>query len=148
MKKLILAAAGIYFLLTAIALKATAQVTFTGQITAEVIEAIIATESSPMTLNFSLTDNSINPASFSVSGVKDAAFAITLPAGPTTLTSNSGDTITVSGWTAASGHENDALILSDGIQTVKVGAILQDGVINDIPKGVYAGSYQITFAYN
>lgn len=93
--------------------------------------------------------NSISPASFSVSGAKDATFSVTLPGGPTTLTSATGSsTMMVTGWTATSEKGDDAYVLAGGTQKVMVGATLRVGDINDNPTGVYTGSYQITFAYN
>jgi hypothetical protein len=37
---------------------------------------------------------------------------------------------------------------SDGTQTIMVGATLNMGTIENYPKGIYAGSYDITFIYN
>ncbi|MCX6226443.1 MAG: DUF4402 domain-containing protein [Bacteroidia bacterium] len=172
MKKLKLITLGITSFLAFASGGATAQVTAAGHIFAEVIDAITAFESSPMnfgrfstgdqggsivipasgaavsTSSVITTDSEINPATFSVSGAKDATFSVTLPEGPTTLTSHTGDTMTVTDWTATSGKGDDAYILAGGIQTVKVGATLQVGSINDNPKGIYTGSYKVTFAYN
>ncbi len=173
MKNSILIAAAIASFLVFTAGRVNAQVTATGHISAEVIEGITAGESSSMnfgrfstgdlggsiiipasgaaisTSSVVTADSNINPATFSVSGAKDATFAVTLPQGPTTLTSISGaNTMMVTDWTATSGQGTDEYVLAGGIQTVKVGATLQVGTINDNPKGIYTGSYQVTFAYN
>lgn len=172
MKSLILTTAWIICSLTLTSGRANAQATVTGHIFAEVIEGITATESSSMnfgrfstgdqggsiitpgngaatsTSTVVTADNNINPATFSVSGAKDVTFSVTLPAGPTTLTNISGGSMRVTDWTATSGQGNDAYVLAGGMQTVKVGATLQVGTINDNPKGIYTGSYKVTFAYN
>lgn len=172
MKTLILIAAGIICSLTLTPGKANAQATATGHIFAEVVEGVTAGESTSMNFGRFSTgdqggsiivptsgaaiststvvpaDSNINPATFSVSGAKDATFSVTLPQGPATLTNISGGSMKVTDWTATSGQGSDAYILAGGIQTVKVGATLQVGSINDNPKGIYTGSYKITFAYN
>lgn len=173
MKTLILIAVWIICSLTLTSGRANAQVTATGHISAEVVEGITAGESSSMnfgrfstgdqggsiiipangaaisTSSVVSADSNINPATFSVSGAKDATFSVTLPAGPTTLTSISGaNTMMVTDWTATSGQGSDGYVLAGGIQTVKVGATLQVGTYNDNPKGIYTGSYKVTFAYN
>lgn len=149
-----------------------AQATATGHISAEVIDAITAFESTPMSFGRFSTgdqggsiivpsngaaiststvitaDSNINPATFSVSGAKNATFSVTLPEGPALLTSTSGDTMEVSDWTASSGQGNDEYVLAGGTQKVSVGATLRVGSINNNPKGVYSGSYKVTFAYN
>jgi hypothetical protein len=148
------------------------QTTATGHISAEVIDAITAFESTPMSFGRFSTgdqggsivvpsnggaiststvitaDSNINPATFSVTGAKDATFSVTLPEGPTLLTSSSGDIMVVSDWTTSSGQGSDAYVLAGGTQKVSVGATLQVGSMNDNPKGVYSGSYKVTFAYN
>ena len=165
-------AALIFCSLTLTTGQANGQVTATGHISAEVIDAITAVESSPMNFgSFSTGDqggsiiisakgaaiststvvaagSKILPATFAVSGAKDATFSVTLPEGPTTLTSIRGDTMMVTDWNATSGQGSDTYVLAGGIQKVTVGATLKVGTIDDNPKGVYTGSYQITFAYN
>jgi hypothetical protein len=150
-----------------------AQVSVTGNISAEVIEAITAIESSPMSFGrFSTGDqggeiiipaqgpatststvvstgSDINPATFSVSGAKDATFSVTLPQSPTTLTSNTGEgMMLVTDWSASTEKGSDTFVLNDGIQKVRVGATLRVGTMDENPKGIYTGSYQVTFAYN
>jgi hypothetical protein len=150
-----------------------AQARATGNISAEVIEAITAVEYSPMSFGrFSTGDqggeivippqgpaiststvvtagSDINPAIFSVSGARDATFSVTLPQGPTTLTSSTGEGVMlVTDWSASSEKGSDTFVLNEGIQKVKVGATLRVGTMDENPKGVYTGSYQVTFAYN
>lgn len=172
MKNLKLITLGIASFLAFSCLEVKAQATATGHISAEIIEAITAVESSPMNFGRFSTgdqggtivipasgaaiststvvsaDTNLNPATFSVSGAKDATFSVTLPEGPTTLTSLSGDTMQVTDWTASSDEGSDAYVLAGGIQKVKVGATLQVGSIDNNPKGIYTGSYKVTFAYN
>lgn len=174
MKNLLLTAVGFFFLLTIVAGKAMAQVTVTGHISAEVIDAINTMESDTMnfgsfstgdqggsiiiipgsgavvsTLTVVPSDDPGNPAVFSVAGSKDATFAITLPVGATILTHSSGfNALTVTDWTADSEQGSDAGALAGGSLKVSIGATLQVGTIDKNPKGIYTGSYQITFAYN
>jgi len=149
------------------------QATATGHIYAEVIEAVTAVETSAMSFGrFSpgdlggsilipasgaavatstvvTADSEINPATFSVTGAKNATFSVTLPEGPATLTSSDGTgVLKVTDWTATSSDGSDTYVLTGGTQTVKVGATLQVGSTNENPKGIYTGSYQVTFAYN
>jgi hypothetical protein len=173
MKNLILIAAGVASLLVFSSLRVNAQATATGHISAEVIEAITAVESTSMNFgSFVAGDqvgsivipasgagisgstvvtagSNITPATFSVSGAKNATFSVTLPEGPTTLTNLTGNgTLVVSDWTATSGQGSDSYVLADGTQKVKVGATLNVGTLEQNPKGTYTGSYQVTFSYN
>jgi hypothetical protein len=173
MKNLNILKLGIASFLAFCALEAGAQATATGHISAEVIEAITAVESTPMNFgSFTVGDQSgsiilpasgsvvststvvsagsaICPATFSVSGAKDATFSVTLPGGPTTLTNLDGaGTLVVTDWTATSEQGKEDYVLAGGSQKVKVGATLNFGTIDENPKGTYTGSYQVTFAYN
>jgi hypothetical protein len=173
MKMSILTAFGVAVIFLLAAFGANAQVSASGRISAEVIEALSAEESSSMnfgrfapgemggtviipakgaaisTSSVVSTNTNIAPAVFSVSGAKDATFSITLPDGPTTLTSASGsNTMLVDGWTATSEHGDDDYILAGGTQKVMVGATLKVGSADENPKGIYTGSFQVTFAYN
>jgi hypothetical protein len=172
-KNTILMTAGLACLFVFSSVGARAQTTATGHIFAEVIDAITAVESSSMSFGqFSTGDqggsitvpcnggaittdaivptgNSITPATFRVSGARDAAFTVSLPDGPTTLTSLTGNgTMTVSGWNATSAQGSDSYILAGGTQMIKVGATLKVGSPDQNPKGVYTGSYKVTFDYN
>jgi hypothetical protein len=39
-------------------------------------------------------------------------------------------------------------MLNGGSQEVKIGATLIVGSVNDNPKGIYTGTYFVTFSYN
>lgn len=172
MKNSVLTIAAAILVLTFSSVNVQAQATVTGHVFAEVVEALSIGESSSMnfgrfstgdqggsiviptngsalaTSSVVSADTNINPATFSVSGAKDAAFSVTLPDGPATLTNLDGGTMKVTDWTATSGEGTEAYVLAGGSQTVRVGATLQVGNTNDNPKGIYTGSYKITFAYN
>lgn len=148
--------------------------TASGHITAEVISAFTATETSQM--NFGrfapgpqggeiiLTPQSTisvlgsiykgpgsyNAASFYVSGDIDATYSISLPEGPVLLTSTSANakTMKVENWISIPAPGIGAGKLQDGFQVVYVGATLKVGTINDNPVGKYTGSYTITFDFN
>ena len=90
-----------------------------------------------------------NPGSFYVTGETDATFSITLPREPATLTNaDHSKTMIVSDWVTIPENGDPGAKLAGGAQTVKVGATLKVGPLDENPKGLYSGSYQITFAYN
>lgn len=89
-----------------------------------------------------------NPGSFLVSGEVDATFAIKLPEGPATLTNFESKTMVVSDWVSLPDNSEAGIRLDGGSKTILVGATLQVGSIEENPKGIYSGSYEITFAYN
>jgi hypothetical protein len=89
-----------------------------------------------------------NPGSFLVSGQVDATFAIKLPEGPATLTNFESKTMVVSDWVTLPDSGDAGIRLDGGSKTVLVGATLQVGSLDENPKGIYSGSYEITFAYN
>lgn len=87
--------------------------------------------------------------SFAVSGQGDATYAINLPKGPATLTSMDGTkTMEVDDWVTVPENGDARVRLEGGIQTVLLGATLRVGSLDENPKGLYTGSYEITFAYN
>jgi len=90
-----------------------------------------------------------NAASFYVSGDVDAAYTITLPAGPVVLThiSNS-KTMKIEDWISIPAPGIGAGKLQDGFQIVYVGATLKVGTLYDNPVGIYTGTYTITFDFN
>jgi hypothetical protein len=150
-----------------------AQVTVTGQVFAEVVEVITATETSQLNFgrfspghqggeiiitpdgNISTTGTVVmsggvhNAATFNITGEESATFSVTLPAGPVTLNHiNDSKTMVVNTW-ISDPSQGMWIELSDyGSQVVKVGATLEVGIRNDNPVGLYSGSYSITFAYN
>jgi hypothetical protein len=54
----------------------------------------------------------------------------------------------VSDWVTIPENGDTGIRLDGGVQTVLVGATLKVGSLDENPKGIYTGSYQITFAYN
>ena len=150
-----------------------AQVTVTGQVFAEVVEVITATETSQLNFgrfspgsqggeiiitpdgNISTTGTVVmsggvhNAATFNITGEDGATFSVTLPDGPVTLNHiNDAKTMVVDTW-VSDPSQGMWIDLSDhGSKVVKVGATLEVGIRNDNPVGLYSGSYSITFAYN
>ena len=151
----------------------TPPVSATGHVIAEVIPVFSASETSqmnfgrfapgPMGGQIILTpENTIsvlgsvftgtgthNAASFYVSGDVDAAYSISLPAGPVLLThTSSAKTILIKDWVSIPSPGIGAGVLQNGFQIVYVGATLKVGTLYDNPVGVYTGSYTITFDFN
>lgn len=173
MKKLIFILVGILALQAVEAVKVSAQVRATAQISATVVIPLAANEASQ--LNFGrffpgtqggtiiigpdgavtstatvVTDASQgNPGSFLVSGEVDATFTIALPTEPATLANpDASRTMEVIDWVSIPGNGESGLRLVGGFQTIMVGATLKVGSLDENPRGIYTGSYQITFAYN
>lgn len=87
--------------------------------------------------------------SFAISGQGDATFAINLPDGAAILTNSDGTkTMEVSGWVTVPENGDANVRLAGGVQTVLLGATLRVGSPEANPKGLYTGSYEITFGYN
>lgn len=154
--------------------KAQAQASVNAHASAEVIQALTATETS--TLNFGrfspesaggeirLSPDGIrsatgsvamggglyNPAIFYLTGQPDFSVTINLPAIPVLLTNSAnGKTMVVSNWESIpSANGSGVKILNSGLLTLNVGATLKVGNMNDNPVGLYSGTYAITFAYN
>jgi hypothetical protein len=90
-----------------------------------------------------------NSASFYITGQYDAAISIALPSGPELLTNlENNKTMEVSEWKSIPAPGDGVGKLIGGSLTVKVGASLTVGDMNANPKGMYAGTYAVTFAYN
>ena len=90
-----------------------------------------------------------NPGSFSVTGELDATITISLPDGPTTLINEEASkTMQVDGWSTYPPNAEAGIKLEGGAQTVMIGARLRVGPIEENPRGIYTGSYQVTFSYN
>ena len=150
-----------------------AQASITATVSAEIIEALTTRETSQ--LNFGrfspetqggkviltpdgartalgtvvLAGGTHNSASFYITGQYDSTISITLPTGPELLTNLENDkTMQVSEWQSIPAPGDGAGKLIGGELTVKVGASLIVGDMNANPKGVYAGTYAVTFAYN
>ncbi len=86
----------------------------------------------------------ITAASFTVTGLADATYSITLPAG-TTVISNGGNDMTVDTWTST---PTPTGTLTGGSQTLNVGATLN--VPASSPSGVYTSAtpFNVTVNYN
>lgn len=80
----------------------------------------------------------IAAASFTVVGLADATYSITLPAGPTTI-SNGVNDMTVDDWTS---DPTPTGTLTGGTQTLNVGATL------DVPASSVAGIYTSATPFN
>jgi hypothetical protein len=173
MKKFFLILAAISFFTVLPAGRVLAQDLATAQVSATIIVPLTATEASQ--LNFgrffpgtqggtivvsptgSVSTSSTvvadasprNPGSFFVSGQTDATFSIGLPTGSATLTNaTDSKTMEVSDWVTIPENGDAGIKLAGGTQTVMIGATLKVGSMDENPKGIYTGSYQITFAYN
>ncbi len=85
---------------------------------------------------------------FAISGQGDATYAINLPNGPAILTNGDGNTMEVSNWVSFPENGDAKVRLAGGSQEVRVGATLRMGSLDQNPKGVYSGRYEITFGYN
>ncbi len=132
MKNVILTSAAAILMMTFSFISANAQVTATGHISAEVVDGISASISSSSSIN---SNNSLTPATFSVSSTQATTFAVTIHETQTTLTKvDSNDTLTVGNWTSNSEQGGK----------VSLGANLNAG--NNT--GFYSGSYKVTFDYN
>jgi hypothetical protein len=81
-------------------------------------------------------------AAFSVSGAANATYAITLPSNATL--SFSTNNMTVNAFTSAPAGSGN--VGAGGVQTVYVGGTLNVGV-NQV-QGAYAGTFNVTVAYN
>lgn len=54
----------------------------------------------------------------------------------------------VSNWVSDPPNGSEAAMLPDGSLLVSIGATLSVGPIDENPVGIYAGTFQLTFAYN
>jgi hypothetical protein len=86
----------------------------------------------------------VTAASFTVTGLADATYSITLPASATTI-SYSGNDMTVDNWTS---DPTPTGVLTAGTQTLNVGATLN--VPASSPAGVYTSAtpFEVTVNYN
>lgn len=149
------------------------QVTATGHITAEVVAALSAVETSQMNFGrFSpgpyggqliiTPQGSVsalgsvvpgsglkNAASFYITGNDNATFSISLPDESATLTNTANaKTMRVSNWISVPAPGQSGAALEDGFQTVYIGATLNIGTLADNPVGIYRGTYTVTFDFN
>ena len=172
-KRLILLSLAVVLLFGIPPRKAAAQANVSAHATAEVIEALTATETAE--LNFgrfspetaggvvkltplgvrssagtvALSGGTHNAASFHITGQYGATVTITLPSTPAVLiNSASSKTMEVSNFESFPSAGLGVGVLTDGELEVKVGATLTVGDMNDNPVGIYEGTYSITFSYN
>ncbi len=163
----------IFFFIGTSVIRTQAQVRITAQISAEVIDALTATEKAQ--LNFGrftpetiggevlvtpqgnrsssgtviLVSGINNPASFYITGQPDETFSMSIPAGSVTITNlNNSKTMLVTDWTSEPSAGVGVGILRGGSEIVNIGATLRVGTANDNPAGIYRGNYAITFDYN
>jgi hypothetical protein len=156
-----------------IAVKGWAQPAVTAQAYAEVIEALTAEETNQ--LNFGrfspetgggrivlspegvrtaqgsviLAGGFSQPGSFTITGAPGATFTIQLPQGSAWLLHQSGNkTLEVLEWTSNPPAGSGTGVLTGGQEIVTVGATLLVGSPEDIPAGIYTGTFTLTFAYN
>jgi hypothetical protein len=147
--------------------------TATGHITAEIISAFAAEETSE--LNFgkfspgmsggelTLTPQGSvmvlgsvyagsgfrSPGSFTVTGDVDATYSITLPNEPVYITNTKNSrTMLVDRWISYPSAGTGTGQLQNGYQVVYIGATLKMGNLSDNPVGIYSGSYTVTFDFN
>lgn len=150
-----------------------AQASVSGYASAEVIQAITATETAA--LNFgrfspetaggevrlspdgvrsasgtvALSGGSYNAAIFYLTGQYEAAVTVNLPTAPALLTNKAnGKTMQVTNWVSFPAAGLGAGVLTDGLLALNVGATLKVGNMKDNPAGIYSGTYAITFSYN
>lgn len=149
------------------------QVPVTGQVLAEVIEALTATETNQLHFGrfaTSATGGSIvitpegnryangsvmlvsgpfGPGQFVITGFPEATFIMLLPEGPSVLSHQpTNRTMIVDNWVSSPPAGSGPLILSNGTAVISIGATLNVGNYEQNPVGIYAGTYQLTFAYN
>lgn len=173
MKKIILLISLTFLIIVIPVKKADAQAIITAHASAEVIEALTATEVA--TLNFgrfspetaggeirltpdgvriasgtvTLSGGSYNAAIFQLTGQYDASVTIALPTTPALLVNSAnGKTMEVYKWESFPLAGTGSGILSKGVLALNVGATLKVGNMNENPVGTYAGTYSITFSYN
>jgi len=96
-----------------------------------------------------LASGGFAPGLFTVTGAPLANFVIQLPQGPAVLThQGSNNTMGVDNWTSDPPPTNETSTQANGSQQISIGATLSVGNLQDNPVGIYAGTFQLTFAYN
>ena len=147
-----------------------AQNTVTAEIFAEVIIALTAEESQPLSFGrFSpeatggrlvvspdgvrLAEGTVvptgadhSPGQFRVTGQQKSQFEVILPEGPVMLMREGGsETMRVSNFTLD--NDNEIWVLEDGTHQINLGATLEVGSLENNPTGMYSGTYSIIFLY-
>ena len=87
----------------------------------------------------------VTSAQFTVTGLADATYSITLPSTVTTLNDGGANNMTVNNWTS---NPTTSGLLTAGTQTLQVGATLNVGASQ--PAGVYTSAtpFEVTVNYN
>jgi len=149
------------------------QASVTSQATAEVIQALTASEGA--TLNFGkfspeneggeirlspdgnrtsvgrliLRGGSYNPAIFYLTGQSEFSINISLPSTPILLTNTEkGKTMEIKNWESIPPAGGGVKIQNTGGLSLSVGATLKVGSMEENPVGKYIGTYSITFGYD
>lgn len=91
-----------------------------------------------------LKDGTSTPGNFVVSGEIAATVAVSIP-NISTLTNENQQSMIVDNWSI---DREKNIRLNDGSQSISVGATLNVGSMDQNPKGIYTGTYQIVFSYN
>lgn len=151
-----------------------AQTSINAHASAEVIQALTATEGAALnfgrfspesaggeirlspdgirssTGSVALGGGLYNPAIFNISGQPDFNVVVNLPSAPVLLANSSnGKTMQVINWESIPASSASGIkIQSSGQLTLNVGATLKVGNMNDNPVGLYNGTYAVTFSYN
>lgn len=151
-----------------------AQTSVSAHASAEVIQALTATETAALSFgrfspetsggeirlspdgsrtstgSVALGAGLYNPAIFNITGQPDFNVVVNLPTTPVILTNSSnGKTMQVLNWESIPVATGSGVkIQSSGILTLNVGATLKVGTFIDNPVGIYNGTFIITFSYN
>lgn len=86
-----------------------------------------------------------NPATWSLSGVPNAPYAVTLPSNSITVTNGTGETMAVTNFVRTSGSSQLSFD-ANGVASFNVGATLNVSSLQ--ADGTYTGSYNVTVNYN
>ncbi len=91
------------------------------------------------------TIGTVSAAAFTVTGETDYTYAITLPAGPTTIDDNNGHTMSVGTWTSTPTPTGE---LTGGTETLYIGATLTVGASQAAGAYLSDTPFQVTVVYN
>lgn len=86
-----------------------------------------------------------NPATWSLTGVPNAPYAVTLPSNSITVTSGTGETMAVTNFVRTAGGSQLSFD-ANGLASFNVGATLNVSALQT--DGTYTGSYNLTVFYN
>ena len=92
-----------------------------------------------------IKDGTSTPGNFIVSGEISAAVSVSIPNTSTLITNENNQSMSVNNWNI---DKEKNIRLNDGSQSISIGATLNVGSMDQNPKGVYTGTYQIVFSYN